>query len=206
MARRWHLARTGLRGEYAASDQLRSLGVEVFFPCVLTPHPRPGRDDAPLYPGYLFLRLDRNEDRAPLLRMVPQMRGLVSFGGEVPSVDDEVIDAIAEQVSAINADGGLWTSPAHGAQITVTVGRTELPAQVVDHNASPRARVRVLLEFFGRQVPAELSAGSAAFAGHGPLGRILRPRVPRRTRGRRRWIQGYGLQVAEPAPVAGRAG
>ena len=206
MALRWYLARTRSRAEYSARDQLQSIGVDVFMPRVLTLHPRPGRDEAPLYPGYLFLRLDREADHAPDLRMVPRIRGLVSFGGEVPSVDDRVIDAIAERVEAINAGGGLWTSPAHGDQVTVTIGRTEVPAQVVDHNASPRARVRVLLEFFGRQVPAELSAGSAAFAGRRPLDRIVRPRIPRRTRGRGRWIQGYGVRVAESAPVAGRAG
>ena len=199
MPRHWYLARTRSRAEYAARDQLQAIGVDAFIPSVLTPQPRPGRTDAPLYPGYLFLRLDRDKHGTDRLRMVPHLRGLVAFGGHVPQVDDRVIDAIAERVEALNAGGGLWTHPAHGAQVTVTMGRTEVPVEVVDNKASPRERVQVLLEFLGRQVVAELSAGSAALAGYIPLGRIVASGAPRRTRGRRRWIQGYGVRVAEPA-------
>ena len=199
MALRWYLARARPRGEYAARDQLRSLDVDVFMPTVLTPQPRPGREDAPLYPGYLFLRLDRDEDHADRLRMIPQFAGFVTFGGIAPPVDDHVIEGIAGQVDAVNATGGLWRRPAHGDRVVVTLGGTEIPAEVVDHNASPRARVRVLLEFLGRQVPAELSGGTAARAGFQSPDFVPAPKAARRTRGGRRWIRGYGARATVPA-------
>ena len=199
MALRWSPARTRSRAEYTAQAQLESLGIDVFMPCVLTPRARPGRDDAPLFPGYLFVHLDRDEDRTHLLRSLPQYLGLVAFGGTAPPVADDVIDGIAERVDAINSGGGLEVRPAHGDRVVLTVGRTELSAQVVDRDASPRSRIRVLLEFLGRQVPAELSPGSAALMGLRPRERMLASRVPRRTRGRRRWIQGFGDR--EPVPA-----
>ena len=199
-AGRWYLARTRSRAEYVARDQLCSLGVEVFMPCVLTPQPRPGRDGTPLFPSYLFVRLVPGDERAARLRMVPQMIGLVAFGGDVPPVDDRVIETIAERVDAINAGGGLRMVPAHDGRVMLTVGQTEIPAEVVDHTRSSRARVRVLLEFLGRQVPAEIRVGSAALTGtKKPVDRMLTTPVPRRTRGRGRWIQGYGAREAQPA-------
>ena len=198
MAGRWHLARTRSRVEYAARDQLRALDVEVFMPCVRSPQPRPARDDTPLFPSYLFVRLDPDGDRAAL-RSVPQLIGLVAFDGDVPEVDERVIEAIAARVDAINAGGGLRMVPADGGRVMLTVGQTEVPAEVVDH-ASPGARVRVLLEFLGRQVPAEITVGSAALTGSKkPVDRMLSAPVPRRTRGRGRWIQGYGAREAQPA-------
>lgn len=200
MAGHWYLARTRSRAEYAARDQLSSLGVDVFMPSVVTPEPRPGRDDTPLFPSYLFVRFGPDEDRGARLRMVPPVIGLVTFGGEAPPVEERVIETIAERVDAINAGGGLRMLPEAGGRVMLTVGQTELPAEVVDHTASPRARVRVLLEFLGRQVPAEISVGSTALTGtKKPVDRMLSAPVPRRTRGRGRWIQGYGARVAHPA-------
>ena len=200
MAKRWCLARTRPRGEYAARDQLYSLGIDVFMPCVLTPQPSAGRDDTPLFPSYLFVRLDPGEDRAAGLGMIPHLVGLVTFGGDVPTVDEWVIEGIAERVDAINAGGGLHMAPAHGDRVMLTVGQTEIPAEVVDHTTSPRARVRVLLEFLGREVPAEIRVGSAALNGSNkPLDRMISAPVPRRTRGRRRWIEGHGARAAQPA-------
>ena len=207
MAGHWYLARTRSRGEYAARDQLSSLGVDVFMPSVVTPEPRPGRDDTPLFPSYLFVRFGPDEDRGARLRMVPPVIGLVTFGGEAPPVEERVIETIAERVDAINAGGGLRMLPEAGGRVMLTVGQTELPAEVVDHaafgsrgHAAGRARVRVLLEFPGRQVPAEIRVGSTALTGtKKPVDRMLSAPVPRRTRGRGRWIQGYGARVAHPA-------
>ena len=200
MAGHWYLARTRSRAEYAARDQLSSLGVDVFMPSVVTPEPRPGRDDTPLFPSYLFVRFGLGEDRTARLGMVPQVIGLVTFGGEAPPVEERVIETIAERVDAINAGGGLRMLPEARGRVVLTVGQTELPAEVVDHTASPRARVRVLLEFLGRQVPAEIRVGSTALTGtKKPVDRMLSAPVPRRTRGRGRWIQGYGARVAHPA-------
>lgn len=197
MARRWYVARTRPMVEHAALDHLRSDGFEAFVPCTRTLHARRGRREVPLFPGYLFLRYDLEQEGSRPLRLVPHLRGLVTFEGVAPPVPDHVVEDLAQKVEQMNAGQGLWRRPRPGDQMTVAIGRTQTMAQVVAQAKSPHARVRVLLDFLGTRVPAQVSPESLEFA----IGAI-RPTAaphhpPRRTRGSRRWIRGQGPQTGD---------
>ena len=97
---RWYAARTKPLTEYAAKDRLEAEGVETFLPCVSTTSPRRGRSDEPLFPSYLFLRLDLEHDGTHVVRRVPTLVGLVRFDGAAPPMDEQVIAAIAEWIKA----------------------------------------------------------------------------------------------------------
>ena len=189
MTLRWYAARTRPLAEYFAQDNLRSGGVETYLPCVRARHPRRGHEDAPLFPGYLFLHCDL-ETQGSGLRLVPQLRGLVVFEGSAPSVPDDVIDQLIHQVERMNAFGG-WLRPLQpGDTVQVTVGHTATMATVVSETTSSKARVRVLLELLGQQVYAEVPAGKIERPEIGTPVALMNDRVPRRTRGRGRWIGG----------------
>ena len=129
MARRWYVARTKPAVEHAAMDQLRSDGFEAFMPCTRTLHVRKGRREVPLFPGYLFLRYDLEQEGSRPLRLVPQLRGLVVFDGVAPPVPDQVIRELAHRMEQTNAGQGLWRRPKPGDQMTVSIGSTQaIPA------------------------------------------------------------------------------
>ena len=104
---------------------------------------------------------------------------------------------LRDKVSEANQRGGLWRPFQTGEQVQVTMGRTHSLARIVECSNSPKARVKVLLEFLGRLVHAEvpleavqlLDARLAAMSKAGL-------RAPRRTRGKGRWIQGFGARVS----------
>jgi transcriptional antiterminator RfaH len=198
MALRWYVARTKALAEYTARDRLETAGCEVFLPCVGAVRPRRGHQDAPLFSGYLFLHYDLDQMGWQLLNQVPQLVGLVAFDGVVCLVPDEVIAELVERVEAINRSGGLWTHFHVGDRVRVASGPLESFAKVVTEAKAPRDRVRVLLEFLGRLVYAEVPWKDVQPVGVGDgvsseqSTKYKNGRRLRRTRGRGRYIKGVG--------------
>ena len=197
MAVRWYAARTKPLAEYAARDNLQAAGLETFLPCAHTSDRRPGHQDAPLFLGYLFLHYDLEEQGRSLLHRVPHPVRLVAFGGVVPPVPDDLIAELAQRMEAINGIGGLWTRFQPGERVRVTLGPIESLAEVVEEARSPRARVRVLLEFLGGLVEAKVPWQDVQQLSDQGLSRNWNARPPRRTRGSGRWIQGHGPRAGE---------
>ncbi len=195
---RWYAAYIRPRTEAVAASSLERVGYQVFAPRVRTHHPRRGIASAPLFPGYLFLRHDLEEYGWPQLNRVPQALGLVQFDGVAAPIPDEVIEELMRRLDEINSTTGLWNTFRAGDTVRVRSGHLESLAQVVSEARSPQARVRVLMEFLGRQVYTEVPwqdiwpARGDAFLSVPPPAMSLR-----RTRGRGRWIKGFGSRAGE---------
>lgn len=192
MPRRWYIVRTKPLAEYLAADELGRDGFEIFFPRVKTPHNRMSHADSPLFPGYLFLRCDLESDRRSSFQAAHHLSGWVSFGGEVPSVPDEVVAELRERTEAINSEGVFWRRFRPGERVQIVSHHIQGLAEVIEEAKSPQARVKVLLSFMGRlvsaQVPWENLQPSEDTSGE-------KSRPPRRTRGRGRWLQGSGPRI-----------
>ena len=193
MTQSWYVVRTEPRGEYLAAKELGRDGFEVLFPRAKTPHPRTGFHDVPLFPGYLFLKCAAQSEGMPSLSQAAHVWGWVSFDGVVPPVPDGFVEQLIQRLEAIDQDGGLWKRFQCGEKVRVVYGGIQNVAEVVEEAKSPQARVRVLMEFMGRvvstQVPWEnLQSIQGDAAKNDP--------APRRTRGRGRWIRGFGTRAA----------
>ena len=189
MPRRWYIVRTKPRAEYLAAEELGRDGFETFFPRVKSPHNRTSHADTPLFPGYLFLRCDLDGDGRSSFRQGHHVLGWLSFDGEVPSVPDQVVSALGERAEAINREGGLWRRYRPGEKVRVNSNNIESLAEVVEEAKSPQARVKVLLSFMGRLVSAQVPWENLQPTEDVPTAKL---RPARRTRGRGRWIQGFG--------------
>lgn len=199
--KRWYVTRVRARMESTVKRQLESLGTEVYLP-LLSRSPwdsRPGK--APLFQGYLFVRGALEE--LPI-RAVSNTLGLVSFGGVTPWVPDDVVAALIERVSEINREDGRWQHFRAGDVVRVMLGATPSVAEVVADSKSPQAPVRLLVEFLGQLVHASVQPGRVQPALTEMLNfRDNRGHAPRRTRGRGRWIDGFGSRT--PAKVGAAA-
>ena len=195
MALHWYLARTRPRGEHTAAAALQRAGFELLFPCVQTLRTRRGHDKEPLFPGYIFVRYDVASQGWPSLYNVARMAGWVRFGGVAHPVLDDVVDQIAQRTEAVDRSGGLRRLSRPGERVRVALGPVESVGEVLEEPKSPRARVQLLLEFLGRLVEAQVPWRQVSPVGaQGPIKNWNGP-SPRRTRGRGRWIQGYGPRV-----------
>ena len=193
MASNWYVLRTEPRAEYLAATELGDDGFEVFFPRVTSPNNRVGHDDVPLFPAYLFLRCDPEADGWPFFRLRHRVAGWVRFGGVVPTIPDEVIAELEQRVEGVNSGMGLWRQYKQGERVFVVSHGMEDLAEIVEEAKSPQANARVLLQFMGRLVQAQVPwADLRPVPDHVSESRYL----PRRTRGRGRWIRGFGPRAA----------
>ena len=147
MARRWYIVRTKPRAEHLAAEQLGRDGFETFFPKVKSPHHQKSHSETPLFPGYLFLRCELYGDGRSSFPQGHHLLGWVSFGGEVPSVPDEVVSALRERAAAIDSQGGLWRRFKPGDKVRIASNNIQSLAEVIGEAKSPQARVKVLLSF-----------------------------------------------------------
>lgn len=192
MTYQWFAVRTKPMSEYATRDRVVRAGIEVFLPCTPAARPRRGRQDVPLFPGYLFIRYEMARGWDGLRAIDGSMR-LVTFGEtSPPPIPDGVIAELGQRVGRITAEGGMWPRFQPGDAVSVVMGSTETLGEVLDPNQSAEARVHVLLEFLGRLVDVRVPTEKIRLVGSG--------RPPRRTRGRGRWIAGFG--PATPRTVA----
>lgn len=186
MSFQWYLARTKPLCEYKACVALERNGYELFSPLVRTPWRRFGRQDVPLFPGYLFVRRDRNALCLAPLNRIEGMIGWVQFDGIAPEVPNEVILELTDRLKLIDRQGGSWKRFQPGDRVRVNSGWIDALGEVLEEPVSPDSRIRVLLEFMGGLVRAHVPCRDLQ-----SVDKTL-VRSPRRTRGKGRWVNGYG--------------
>ena len=196
MAQGWYVLRTEPMAEYIAAEELVRDGYEVFFPTVKALVHRAGHADAPLFPSYLFVRCDREVDSWPVFQPSNRIAGWVNFEGEVHIVPDDVMAELTRRVDAINDGEGLWKRFAPGDKVRVISATLDSVAEVVEGSKSAGGKAKVLLQFMGRVIQAQVPWEYLK-----PLQEQSFTKLPptRRTRGKGRWIEGFGHRVAANA-------
>ena len=193
MAGNWYVVRTEPRVEHLAAAELERDGLEVFFPRVHLPNTGSLPVTVPLFPGYLFLRCDPENEGWPSFSHLHRVFGWVRFQGEIPCMPNQEIDELMQRLEALSSQGGLWRKFRPGEPVQVDSGAIQILAQVVEESKSPQTPVKVLLNFMGRLVPAQVPWDHLK-----PISDTNedRTRAPRRTRGKGRWIGGFRPQTA----------
>jgi transcriptional antiterminator RfaH len=136
----------------------------------------------PFFPRYLFVYADLQAVSVSRINATPGVVHMLAFGGAPTVVPPAVIATVREQLSRLQASGGLPRHPFHaGDAVRLKTGPLGGLEGMFVGPSEPRDRVRVLLEFLGRlteiEVEPEILEETA-----GPLP----ARRERRTRGRGR--------------------
>lgn len=89
---------------------LQNQGVTCFYPKVNVERIRAGKRCQrlePLFPGYLFARLENNDPMWSRLRSTRGVLRVVSFGGRPAPLDERVIDHIRASLDKVAGQGGI---------------------------------------------------------------------------------------------------
>jgi transcriptional antiterminator RfaH len=155
----WYCVRSQIKHEHIAAGHLRQSGIETFLPRIsfkrVTAQGPKWVTEA-LFPNYLFARFDLTSS----LRLVhhsPGVSKVVRFGAIWPNIPDSEIELLRtlfqdDSIHVISPE----IEPGHEVQITQ--GAFQGLRAVVTRVMPSRERVRILLEFLGRQTEAEVSA------------------------------------------------
>jgi transcriptional antiterminator RfaH len=161
---RWYLVRTKPNAEAIAVSNLGRQGYEVYFPRLLQSMPSRGRwrdRIVPLFPGYLFLRLD--EGRQPLapVRSTQGVTNAVRFGPNYAIVPDAVIEELRARASPETGMHRLCLRAclAPGARVRILAGPFEGLEGVFEREAGSD-RAIVLLSVLGQTASVGVAVGN----------------------------------------------
>jgi transcriptional antiterminator RfaH len=158
----WFCLRSQPKHEHIAAQHLRrQANVEVFLPRIRfrrSSRRGPMWVTEALFPNYLFARLDW-KTALPRVHYAPGVRGVIHFGDRWPTIPDETLEELrcafgADQVHVM--DAGL--SP--GDEVQIAGGVFHGLQAVITQLMPGRDRVRLLLDFLGRQATVEAHVGS----------------------------------------------
>jgi transcriptional antiterminator RfaH len=172
----WHLARSyGAAGR--AEQSLQRMQFEVFAPTVIELRKIPSRNlshaqrhsafdimrprAVPLFPGYLFIRLDLQTARWREAFGLAGVGGLVVHGGLPAVVETRLIEHL--QSTELHGDTAIRCAFGAGDRVAVRAGpfggyrgtverALDLPLERLD----PETRIKVMLCLFGQTVPVEV--------------------------------------------------
>lgn len=159
MAANWRVVYTQPNKEGMVNDFLRAQGLETFYPCVKPAYPRRDRRAwLPLFPRYLFVKVDFSLLPRSKLEWMPGVVHVVSFGGEPAWVPDHVIEYMRRRVEWMNVCGIDAFQP--GERVRIKEGPMQDLEAIFQETISPAGRVRILLNVLGRLTPCEIDARS----------------------------------------------
>lgn len=167
----WYCVQAKHKHEHIAAAHLRELkGVTVLCPRIrFKRETRIGitRVTEALFPGYLFAHFEL----ARMHRVVGYASGvrcIVRFANRYPTIDDDTIAQLREHVGPKEIKE-INYEPLRGDNVKVADGILAGLEAVVTQVLPARTRVKVLLDFLGRKVAAELERSSILLQGVHPL-------------------------------------
>lgn len=151
----WYVAETTARGEDQAQRNLKWQGFASFCPRFRKLRRHARRVDyhlAPVFPGYLFVRFDRDRDAWHAINGTNGVKRLIGPSGSRPqSMPDPAMQALLDRCSG-DIISGLFATLVPGQPVRLISGPfANLLAQVERLDA--RGRVRVLLDLLGGSTP-----------------------------------------------------
>ena len=167
----WYCLKSQPKHEHIAAAHLRLMpGVEVFAPRLRfqksTLQGVRWFEEA-MFPGYLFAHFNL-ADLHRQVRYAHGIRGIVQFGGWYPTIEDEILDRLKDHTG--NADvKELNYELAQGDQVKI-VGGVFVGLEAVVRQVLPaKERVKVLMDFLGTKVEAEVEHSSVLLQQAHPL-------------------------------------
>jgi transcriptional antiterminator RfaH len=160
---RWYAIRSKVNREKDVERRLRLLGLEVFLPWMRTRRRIGSRFHwimAPLFPGYVFCRLDMVIS-GKAARYSPGVKDFLTFGSRIAEVGEDIIQALRER-----CPGGVAELEPVAAKPGDIVRINEGPfaglEAIFEHKLKGSERVAVLLEILGRQTRLVLPSETIA--------------------------------------------
>jgi len=156
---RWYVVRTKLRKETVVEKRIEDLGLEVFLPWLRSRRRVGTRFQwvlTPLFPGYLFCRLDMVLS-GKAARYAPGVRDFVKFGSRIAEVGDDVVGEIRDRCPGGVAE--INPRPSRpGEPIMIKEGPFAGLEAMFERAMIGSERIAILLELLGRQTRLVLSS------------------------------------------------
>jgi transcriptional antiterminator RfaH len=149
---RWYAIQTKVNREKEVEKRLRDLQLEVFLPWMRARRRIGSRFHwvlAPLFPGYVFCRLDMVLS-GKAARYSPGVKDFLTFGSRIAEVSENILEALRErcpggvaEIDPVNAKPG--------DRVKINEGPFSGLEAIFEQKLRGSERVAVLLDILGRQ-------------------------------------------------------
>jgi transcriptional antiterminator RfaH len=167
----WYCLRSRPKQEHIAAAHVRILdGVTVFCPRIR--FKRPTRQGLvwvteAMFPGYLFAHFNLGEKHRQV-RYAHSVSGIVQFGNRYPTIEEGALTFLRDQTGVAEVRE-LTYELSQGDQVKIVGGVFAGLEAVVTQILSAKERVKVLMDFLGRQMEAEVERSSVLAKAIHPL-------------------------------------
>ncbi|MCL5265309.1 MAG: hypothetical protein M1343_09000 [Chloroflexi bacterium] len=150
--RQWYVMKTKPHAERQVAQILDSRQITAFLPLL-----KRRRPFEPLFPGYLFLKIDCQTDEYLRTRSAPGVSYILNAEGIPIPVMEGLIEEIRRRVDLENCLGpAARLMP--GDRVMVTAGPFRDIEAIFDRALTPRGRCLVLLRILGRLTRVQIDA------------------------------------------------
>ncbi len=168
MAKQWYIVHTYSGHEQKAMrsllDRAKTMGMEDQFDEVLIPEEtvvemvkgEKRTSKRKYFPGYILVRMELNDDTWHVVRGTPKITGFVGGDKKPPSISDEEVARMTEQIK----EGASKPKPKilfdEGENVRVVDGPFANFSGYVDEVLVEKEKLRVMVHVFGRATPVVL--------------------------------------------------
>jgi len=152
----WYAVYSKPQKEEFAKRQLQLKGIEVFLPKLILPEcARRPRRIVPLFPSYLFVRIDSVTEECFYVMWSPGVKRLVCFNGVPAAIDDEIINFLMNHSDA-NGQIAASSNLRPGQRVRINGGPLDGLVGLIEEPPNARGRVKVLMQLLNREVHTEV--------------------------------------------------
>jgi len=142
----WYVLRSKPLKEIFLFSQLGFQNIEAYIPLVLNRKKNKSGNSCNFFPGYLFVRVDMEQNGMSNLMWMPGSNGVVSFGGEPGVVPDAFVQQLRRKMDHLNEEPqAKWVRYRKGERVEITRGPFEGYQAVFDQYLPSSDRVRLML-------------------------------------------------------------
>ena len=167
----WYCLRSQPKREHIAAAHVRMLeGVTVFCPRIR--FKRPTRQGLvwvteAMFPGYLFAHFDLGEKHRQV-RYAHSVIGIVRFGNQYPIIEEGALVLLRDQTGVAEVKELIYEL-SHGDEVKIVRGAFVGLEAIVTQVLPAKQRVKVLMDFLGRKIEAEVEHSSVLLQVTHPL-------------------------------------
>tara|TARA_Y100000994_G_C15567089_1_gene390793 strand:- start:221 stop:796 length:576 start_codon:yes stop_codon:yes gene_type:complete len=184
----WYILKIRSNDESYIQQELSFCGIKTYYPMLKHVNNISKWSLKPLFHGYMFVQILNFEEASPKLNRI---RGIIDFlreDGEPAKIPDNFMERLQDKVNEINRQEGVWRTYNIGDKVLLESYGLSTIGTVVQHSMSDKTRVRILIDFMGKEIKAEVNWFS--LAPYEPSN-ITAKTNTRRTRGRNRPVKTY---------------
>lgn len=154
--RQWYAVYSKPQKEELAQFHLRSKGLEVFLPKLLLPDRGRKRERiVPLFPNYLFTRINALSEEYSYAIWSPGVRRIVGFNGTPAPIDESIVDFLMNQASTegvIPARSNLKV----GQEVRINGGPFDGLVGIIQEPPNAKGRIKILLKLLSRHTKVDV--------------------------------------------------